>query len=161
MVAAASAPAAPASQATRSAKATVSPAATAAAKADAKANAKAKAKASTPPHETRVAAQPSADRKSAARTPAPAGRTANAAPSSDPDVALLSAMLATMSRDSRSAGDGSPSAQTQLNITQLVQRCEQRGLKDAIDTFECKRRICDGYWGKADACPKSQAPKKD
>lgn len=122
---------------------------------------KTKNNASTPARDTRAAAPPNADRKSATRTPAAANRTTAAAPNGDPDVALLSAMLATMSRDARASADSAPSPQTQLTIAQLVQRCEQRGIKDAIETFECKRRICDGYWGKADACPKSLSPKKN
>jgi len=36
-----------------------------------------------------------------------------------------------------------------------------RGIKDAIETFECKRRICDGYWCKAEACPMALSPKKN
>lgn len=86
-------------------------------------------------------------------------RNADTAPTqttSDPDVTLLSAMLARLS------GDAEVSAGTQRpTIAQLVERCEARATKDSIEAFECKRRICAGYWGKADACPMSLAPKKN
>jgi hypothetical protein len=106
--------------------------------------------------EARLAAQASAERK---RPAAATTRSAAAASNSDSDVALLTAVLATISRDA--GPNGTPSVQAQLTIAQLVQRCEARGVKDAIETFECKRRICDGYWGKAEACPMSLSPKKN
>lgn len=110
--------------------------------------------------DTRVAAQ-SKEKDDRKRPTTPAGKGATTSPSSDPDVALLSAMLATMSGDARATSNGAPNAQTKLTIAQLVKRCEVQGVKDAIETFECKRRICDGYWGKADACPMSLSPKKN
>lgn len=127
----------------------------------ASAPAKTKPTATASARDTRLAANSNLDRKRAAQPSSTANRKATAAPNNDPDVALLSAMLATMSRDANPASNGSPSAQTQLTIAQLVQRCDMRGVKDAIETFECKRRICDGYWGKAEACPMSLSPKKN
>jgi hypothetical protein len=76
----------------------------------------------------------------------------------DADILLLSALLAHVSRDAQGAPTNSQAQQT---IAQIVQRCEARGGKDTAETVECRRRICDGYWGKAQACPANLAPKKD
>lgn len=76
----------------------------------------------------------------------------------DADILLLSALLAHVSRDPQGAPANSQAQQT---IAQIVQRCEARGGKDTAETIECRRRICDGYWGKAQACPANLAPKKD
>jgi hypothetical protein len=92
-------------------------------------------------------------------TPAAARGSEPTASSSgkDADTLLLSALLAHVSRDAQ----GAPAApQAQQTIAQIVQRCEARG-KDTVQTSECRRRICDGYWGKAQACPAHLAPKKD
>ena len=75
-------------------------------------------------------------------------------PSGDPDVTLLSAMLARLSGDN-------VVATPRPTIAQLVERCEAHAANDSIEAFECKRRICAGYWGKADACPMALAPKKN
>jgi hypothetical protein len=45
-----------------------------------------------------------------------------------------------------------PPAQT---IAELVNSCQT---KDAIETLLCQRRICEGSWGKDDACPMNLAP---
>jgi hypothetical protein len=99
---------------------------------------------------TRLAkAAPAADRST----------TTGAAPASkEADILLLSALLAHVSRDAQGAPTGTQAQQT---IAQIVQRCEARGGKDTVETSECRRRICDGYWGKAQACPANLAPKKD
>jgi hypothetical protein len=119
------------------------------------------AKTPTPTHAKSTHARP---------TPAPPARAAAAAPAvahsaepgaaaatKDADIVLLSALLAHVSRDAQGAPMGS---QAQLTIAQIVQRCEARGGKDTAETRECRRRICDGYWGKAQACPARLAPKK-
>jgi hypothetical protein len=69
-------------------------------------------------------------------------------------VLLLSALLAHVSR-----GDANRALpeQDQLTIAQLVKRCDARAADEAR---ECRRRICEGYWGKADVCPAPAAPKK-
>lgn len=113
---------------------------------------------STPPRDTRVASPSSnTERKRVTTTTA---KSATTTTSSDPDVALLSAMLATMSGEARPNSNASPYAQTRLTIAQLVERCSTQGVKNSIETFACKRRICEGYWGKADACPMALSPKK-
>jgi hypothetical protein len=81
----------------------------------------------------------------------------NASPNKDADIALLSALLAHVSSDGPVRPLG---AQTQLTIAQIVQRCEARDGKDSKEARDCRRRICDGYWGKAQACPARLAPKK-
>lgn len=68
---------------------------------------------------------------------------------------LLSALLAHVSRDAQGAPQGS---QVQLTIAQIVQRCEARGGKNTPESRDCQRRICEGYWGKAQACPAGLAP---
>jgi hypothetical protein len=76
----------------------------------------------------------------------------------DADILLLSALLAHVSRDAQGAPTGSQAQQT---IAQIVQRCEARGGRESVEANECRRRICDGYWGKAQACPANLAPKKE
>ena len=98
------------------------------------------------------AAKPAATRSTRAAepplaSPAAAVPAARAAKTADADVVLLSALLAHVSR----SGQASTLAeQDQLTIAQIVQRCEARGGEEAR---ECRRRICEGYWGKAEACP--------
>lgn len=78
---------------------------------------------------------------------AASGEAVPAAGGKDADIALLSALLAHVSRNGQAAPLAEPD---QLTIAQVVQRCEARGGQEAR---ECRRRICEGYWGKADACP--------
>lgn len=78
--------------------------------------------------------------------------------SKDADIVLLSALLAHLTRDGQA---GSLAPQTQLTIAQVVQRCEARDGKDTAAARDCRRRICDGYWGKAEACPARLAPHRD
>lgn len=101
---------------------------------------------STPPRVAAARTGPRAVPPSVADVPPPSG---------DPDVTLLSAMLARLS------GDAPTTASPRPTIAQLVERCEARATKDSIEAFECKRRICAGYWGKAEACPMALAPKKN
>jgi cytoskeletal protein RodZ len=72
----------------------------------------------------------------------------------DADVLLLSALLAHVSRTD---ANGSLPEQDQLTIAQLVKRCDARATEEAR---ECRRRICEGYWGKAEACPAPVTSKK-
>ena len=92
-------------------------------------------------------------RGAAALAPAnPASETAG-----DADIALLGAMLRHMERDGPNDAAG---AQAQLTIAQLVHRCDASIPQNEADSYECKRRICDGYWCKAEACPKPMALKR-
>jgi cytoskeletal protein RodZ len=124
------------------------------------------------PRPTRLAAAPAKRAASGAGTPtrsaAASTRTAAAATrgaaapataadrgnNRDADIVLLSALLAHVSRE----GQAGPLASSdQSTIAQIVQRCEARG---GEESRQCRRRICEGYWGKAQACPASLAPKK-
>ncbi len=77
----------------------------------------------------------------------------------DPDVDLLAALMAHAASPASAAqkpvhrradGREKAGAPDDLSIAKLVQRCEEmQGSKAA----ECRRRICEGYWGKAQACP--------
>ncbi|MEO7057109.1 MAG: hypothetical protein ABI281_05270 [Caldimonas sp.] len=71
-------------------------------------------------------------------------------------MTLLSAMLARLSAEA-----DAPGGAKRPTIAQLVKRCEADASKDSVESLECKRRICAGYWGKADACPTAMAPKKN
>jgi ribosomal protein L40E len=72
---------------------------------------------------------------------------------------LLSALLAHVARGNAAVGGSQAmlAEQDQTTIAQIVQRCEARGGEEAR---ACRRRICEGYWGKAEACPAPAAPKK-
>lgn len=97
-----------------------------------------------------------ASRTSVARRPA-ASEPATLVASREADVDLLAALLAHVARDDAEA----LGANEQVTIAQIVRRCEMRGVKDgAAESRECRRRICDGYWGKAEACPARLAPRK-
>lgn len=71
----------------------------------------------------------------------------------DPDVELLSAIMKHLDDGVGKAAAPARSAQT---IAELVKSCQNR---DAIEALLCQRRICEGSWGKAQACPMHLAPK--
>lgn len=104
----------------------------------------------TPPPTTKTQAstKPPQQAKSSATAPAKTGNR-------DPDVELLSAIM-------KHLGDGKGSAaadatnRSPQTIADLVKSCRT---KDSIEALLCQRRICEGSWGKAQACPKEQAPK--
>lgn len=99
---------------------------------------------------SKVAASPPPRRN----PPSAATQTAKARPgpaktNKDPDVVLLDALIARMG-----ARSSVPSTQT---ISELVKICQST---DSIEALLCRRRICDGYWGKAQACPADLAPRR-
>ncbi len=101
-------------------------------------------------HGTKVVSARSPPRTASARRPeAPP-------PARDPDVTLLSAMLARLSSDN--PGDA---AAQRATIAQLAGRCDARSGKESSEAAECRRQICAGHWGKAEACPMSLAPKRN
>ena len=75
-------------------------------------------------------------------------------PARDPDAELVAAIMARMESftgvSSPSAGDRSGT------IASLVRDCSS--IEDSESALACRRRICAGYWGKAQACPRSMAP---
>lgn len=87
----------------------------------------------------------------------------------DSDVDLMAALLdhmaateptragqATPGVRKAAAAAPSPVAARPTTISGLVASCKQAGDKRAVT--ECRKRICKGYWGKADACPARLAP---
>lgn len=97
------------------------------------------------PHPTAVATHKPASREAPRTT---AGK--------DPDVDLLAALMAHMSGNGNVAqGAAAPRGSQnkpvdEPTIAKLVQRCQALG---GDEGRQCQRRICDGYWGKAQACP--------
>jgi hypothetical protein len=88
------------------------------------------------PSATRVAKAPPTARELAART----------GTESDADVEIMAALMTHMNESAAAnatSADGS--------IADLVRHC--RSLPSA-DAQTCQRRICQGYWGRAEACPK-------
>lgn len=85
----------------------------------------------------------------------PAKATASAKEGSrDPDVELLNAIMKHLGNGKGSAVTAAPPRSPQT-IAELVKSCRT---KDAIEALLCQRRICEGSWGKAQACPREQAP---
>lgn len=80
------------------------------------------------------------------------------APSDDADVDVIAALLrhsdgpagAPRANPARAGSDAD-----MPSIASLIRRCRQLGGPQAL---RCRRRICAGSWGKAEACPITQAP---
>jgi len=68
----------------------------------------------------------------------------------DPDVDLLAALMAHVDAKAGRSHDRSRIPVDEPSIAKLVKRCE--GLS-GDEATQCQKRICDGYWGKAQACP--------
>lgn len=100
--------------------------------------------------ETQAAKKPDGLARTEAKTAAPATKKPNGR---DPDVELLSAIMKHLGEDAAPQAAPARSAQT---IADLVKSCKR---KDPIDAMLCQRRICEGSWGKAQACPPNLAPK--
>lgn len=105
---------------------------------------------------TKPAAAPSAPAVRPKPTEPPLKATAAArSPTgkNDPDVELLSAIMKHLDQG---AGKPAAAARSDQTIADLVNSCQTR---DAIEALLCQRRICEGSWGKAQACPPHLAPK--
>lgn len=112
-------------------------------------------RAAVPHHASAASAVASAKARASHRDPAraEARREAREAGARDPDVALLAALMA-----HESGTDAAPTktpravftSPNEGSIAALVRRCN--GLAGA-ESRQCQRRICEGYWGKAQACP--------
>jgi len=92
----------------------------------------------------------------------PVGRGARAGPEAaaaaagpDPDAELVAAIMARLETRGGSA-TASRGPDRSNTIAALVRDCQ--ALPDPADALACRRRICDGYWGQAQACPKSLVP---
>lgn len=90
-----------------------------------------------------------------ARDISPPPRDAGGRP--DADVVLLTALLDHVSNEGQGMLLASPN---QVTLAQIVRRCESRSGKSPAQARECRQRICEGYWGKAEACPLRLAPEK-
>ncbi len=79
--------------------------------------------------------------------------------SGDADVDLLAALMAHVSGNEAMAA-GRPAARTRVahsapTIAELVKSCSAM---TATAARHCRQRICEGYWGKAEACPVKARP---
>lgn len=91
------------------------------------------------------------------KRPSPQRATAQAS-TGDADVDLLAALMAHVSRDGMTAASfrALPTAQpgahadSATTIAALVRSCSTLSANAAR---QCRQRICEGYWGKAEACP--------
>lgn len=80
-------------------------------------------------------------------------------PSRDPDAELVAAIMARLeSPKAPTGGRATPPAASDRSstIASLVRDCN--AMADTASARACRQRICEGYWGKAQACPKSMAP---
>ncbi len=102
-----------------------------------------RAVAKTSPSATRPTARPV--------NTAPTATQAAARGGDDADVDLIAALMQHLNRQ------GSPDGAVPTTIADLVGRC--KGLSVA-DAQRCQRRICDNYWGRAEACPRHLAPRE-
>jgi hypothetical protein len=101
---------------------------------------------------------PKADAQASASAPKqakPSSGTSAKAGNRDPDVELLNAIMKHLG-DGKAATTAAAPTRSPQTIAELVKSCRT---KDAIEELMCQRRICEGSWGKAQACPKEQAPK--
>jgi hypothetical protein len=98
-------------------------------------------------------------KSSPGQTPKPRPAPRVAGQRRDPDVDLLAALMAHVAvpasspqkpASHRTVRGGEAGGREHLSIAQLVQRCEAMQGSKAV---ECRRRLCEGYWGKAQACP--------
>jgi len=102
------------------------------------------------PMERSTEPKPDETKSVASKTvPSPTRKTA----AQDPDVELLSAIMKHLGQEN---GTSEASARSSQTIAELVKSCKR---KDAIEALLCQRRICEGSWGKAQACPQNLAPK--
>jgi hypothetical protein len=76
----------------------------------------------------------------------------------DPDADLVAAIMARLESPRPANGRPTPRAAnvSASTIASLVRDCN--AMADSVSALACRRRICDGYWGQAQACPKSMAP---
>ena len=92
----------------------------------------------------------------AAHKPGAREATRPAAAVKDPDVDLLAALMAHLSATGSVAQGAAAPREVQSKpvdeptIAKLVQRCRGMG---GDEGRQCQRRICEGSWGKAHACP--------
>lgn len=114
----------------------------------------------TAPTAERVAVAKPAGSGPKRRATPPRERAAKPTPSTsgDADVDLLAALMAHVSGNEVTAAGPVRStrvARSAPTIAELVRNCDAMA---AAAARHCRQRICDGYWGKADACPVKAKP---
>jgi len=85
--------------------------------------------------------------------------TATNAPARDPDAELVAAIMARLESPQAPTGGRATTGATSdrsSTIASLVRDCN--AMADSASALACRHRICEGYWGKAQACPRSMAP---
>jgi hypothetical protein len=108
----------------------------------------------THPHAEVVASQKYHTAQTSSQEPA---KPKTATGGRDPDVDLLAALMAHVGNpDAKGARTNANLDDT--SIAKLVKRCESMNGDEAM---QCQKRICDGYWGKAQACPVRTAAKRE
>lgn len=133
------------------AAATAAAAAVAAAAPPGKPSQRQQASASSKPSRSTLPRRAESQRTASANKAAPPGAaTASARPSApaseDRDVELMAALMSHVGALPRSE---------QATIAGLVANCRN---KPRAEADQCRREICDGYWGKAEACPARGKP---
>ena len=92
---------------------------------------------------------------------AAAGARSSGGNGRDSDVDLIAAMVDHLqgtnkpSLPTASASTRAGKGERPVTIAKLVRDCKRLGGAEAV---QCRRQICDGYWGKAQACPARLAP---
>ena len=114
----------------------------------------------TAPTAERVAVAKPAGGGPKKRATPPRERTAKRSPSTsgDADVDLLAALMVHVSGHEATAARPAVStrvARSAPTIAELVRNCNAM---TAAAAQHCRQRICDGYWGKAEACPVDARP---
>lgn len=139
------APATPATAAPTLPAAATAAAATVAAPSTSKPALRPQASASSKPRRAEARRTASAN-KAAPAAAATASARAATTPSDDRDVELMAALMAHV---------GALPRNEQATIAGLVANCRT---KPRAEADQCRRDICDGYWGKAEACPARGKP---
>ena len=105
-----------------------------------------------------------------AKAPGAAGETKAAAArkakrsEDDADTELVAAMIDRLDRrgpqplaPATPVTAPKPSDAAPARLAELVRGCSSK--TDLLEARQCRNRVCDKHWGKADACPASRAPK--
>ncbi len=100
---------------------------------------------SAPPRRTEARRTASAGKAAPSTNTAASARPATP-PSDDRDVELMAALMSHV---------GALPRNEQATIAGLVANCRT---KPRAEADQCRRDICDGYWGKAEACPARGKP---
>lgn len=101
-----------------------------------------------PPRPRDAAAKPGGQTRSASTAPASRAAAAKPGADTDADVAIMTALMNHMN-EANAAANGAADA----SIADLVRHCRSQ---PGAEAQACQRRICQGYWGRAEACPRDR-----